>query len=122
MSSCRKLDCSTTNCPSLLTIVTSAAQLHIQRDQTDAMEVEFLPSHDLLCCSGRNTSTGLKHIISAVRCIKSELGHLKVIQLLGDLLASFANKELLAFEDGSLKLLKAKEARDGLKFAKEPLT
>ena len=50
-----------------------------------------------------------------------EQAHLKVVQLLSDLLASLAHEELFAFQHWGLKLLKAEQPRDSLKFAKEPL-
>ena len=56
-----------------------------------------------------------------MRIVNWHSGHLKIVELLGDLLASLPDKELLAFQDRRLKLLKAKETRDSLKLAKEPL-
>lgn len=50
-----------------------------------------------------------------------ERSDLEIVQLLGDLLASLSHKELLTLKDRGLELLEAKEARDCLKLAKQPL-
>ena len=95
-----------------------------------------LPGHDRPCRSSGLASTQALHCIAKAHAhqiarkahhLGDEVhsswhcGHLKVVQLLGDLLASLPDKQLLAFKDGRLKLLEAKETRDGLKLAKEPL-
>lgn len=47
--------------------------------------------------------------------------HLEVVQLVGDLLACLAHKQLLALQHGHIKLLKAKQLAHGAELPEQPV-